>query len=195
MEPIVAGVDEVGRGALAGPVVAAAVIFPYPLPSSLATCLPEIKDSKLLSRKQRTKLAYLIMDTCDWSVSEVPAEMIDKMNIFNASLYAMAMAVEGLHSQPGLVLVDGKAEIPNFRFPQRAIIDGDQLDKRISAASIVAKNYRDTVMIEIAPSYPEYGFEKHVGYGTKVHKLAIAEFGPSDLHRKTFRGVSEYVRR
>jgi len=198
MEPkIVAGVDEVGRGSLFASVVAAAVIFPVQ-PSwewiKLSSYITEIKDSKQLTAKKRAELSGIIRETCDWSIAEVSADKIDEMNIFRATLYAMFQAVHTLHWKPDLVLVDGSAEIPGLGIAQQAIIDGDNIDKRIAAASIVAKDYRDTLMIEISPSYPEYGLDKNKGYGTKAHKLAIATYGPTALHRKSFRGVSEYVR-
>lgn len=194
---IVAGVDEVGRGCLAGPVVAAAVVFP---PKSswewvkLESYLPEITDSKKLSKKKRQNLANIISETCDCSTHEVSAELIDDINIFQASLKAMRAAVENLHRKPDLLLVDGPSIIPHLDMPQRAIVDGDKLEKVIGAASIVAKVYRDSLMSALAPSYPEYGFEKHVGYGTEFHRKAIALYGPCPLHRRSFRGVKEYVR-
>lgn len=190
------GVDEVGRGCLAGPVVAAAVILPdqhYPW-------IDEIKDSKKLSPKKRQKLAALITDHCVYAIREGPISMIDADNILQTTLWTMRQCVDAigrqvdLTSRPYLVLVDGKFTIPYVDLPQEAIKGGDDIDKSIGAASIIAKVYRDNYMIGMDVAYPEYGFAQHKGYGTEKHREAIMVYGPCRLHRKTFRGVYEYVK-
>lgn len=197
MVRIVIGTDEVGRGCLAGPVVAAAVI----LPSDLPPWANEIKDSKLISPKKRAELANKIAEQCVWSIKEVSAVQIDEINILQASLSAMREAVRDIYSRlPSpdsvLVLVDGNHKIPNLDLPveQQAIIDGDNLHRAIGAASIIAKVYRDLQMMMLGSFYPEYGFGKHKGYGTAEHREAIMVHGPCSLHRKTFRGVYEYIK-
>lgn len=197
MDRIVIGTDEVGRGCLAGPVVAAAVI----LPSDLPPWTNEIKDSKLVSPKKRAELANKIAEQCVWSIKEVSAVQIDKINILQASLLAMREAVRDVYfrlpSQDSvLVLIDGNHKIPNLDLPveQQAVVDGDNLHKAIGAASIVAKVYRDLQMYMLDSLYPQYGFGKHKGYGTAEHREAIMVHGPCSLHRKTFRGVYEYVK-
>ena len=197
---LVIGVDEVGRGCLAGPVVAAAVI----LPSDPPNWVLEVKDSKKLTAKKRELLASKIRESSVWSVAEMPPEIIDQFNILNATLLAMHRAVlsvfqiakqdRDLSVEDFLVLVDGNQNIPDLTFAQKALIGGDNLSKSIGAASIEAKVYRDNLMKEADTSYPEYGFSKHKGYGTEEHREAIMVYGPCPLHRKTFRGVYEYVR-
>jgi ribonuclease HII len=183
----VAGVDEAGRGCLAGPVVAAAVI----LPSEIV--IRGLTDSKLLSAGMRTDLAREIraMATA-WSVAAVEASEIDATDILQATLRAMSEAVARLSPQPRLVLVDGVA-VPPLCVPARAVIRGDRKVPAISAASILAKVSRDRLMDDWAARYPGYGFAQHKGYGTAVHRAALARYGPSPLHRRTFAGVREYV--
>lgn len=194
---ITIGVDEAGRGCLAGPVVASAVILPdveYPW-------IEDIRDSKKLSAKKRVALANDISKFCIWSIREVPAYQIDEINILQATLLAMRNAVEDVYSQssefqkPGLVLVDGNKRIPGLKIPveQETIPGGDDLIKAIGAASILAKVYRDNYMTGIDAIHPEYGFAKHKGYGTAQHREAIMVHGPCPIHRKTFKGVFEYV--
>ncbi len=191
---VTVGVDEVGRGCLAGPVVAAAVIIPDSFHA--LDWILEVRDSKKLSPKKRQYLSSMICQDSIWAIREVPARMVDEMNILNATLRAMNMAVNSVISQggnPGLVLVDGNRKIPDIGLPQETIIGGDDVMKDIGAASIIAKVYRDKLMVDADLLYPEYGFAQHKGYGTKQHRQAIMEYGVTPLHRKTFKGVSEYV--
>ena len=193
----VAGVDEVGRGPLAGPVVAAAVILPRGFSH------PEIKDSKLLSAKQREKLAPLIRESAEsWGLGVVDVEDIDRINILKASLLAMVKALEGLKSRPDCVLIDGNQRIPKQflhesksftarSLYQKTIISGDLLCISIAAASIVAKVARDAMMVELDKRYPEYGFASHKGYTCDVHLEALRRYGPTPIHRQTFQPVRD----
>jgi ribonuclease HII len=180
-------VDEAGRGSLAGPVVAAAVILPHD------AVLPGLTDSKLLSPAVRSRLAEAIHAAAtSWAVAAVEAADIDATDILRATLRAMAEAVRQLAPQPDLVLVDGNV-VPGLRMPARAIIQGDRRVPAISAASILAKVIRDRIMEDWGARFPAYGFARHKGYGTAAHCAAIAQHGPSPIHRRTFAGVREYV--
>ncbi len=184
---LVAGVDEAGRGSLAGPVVAAAVILPP------AVVVPGLTDSKLLTPTLRSRLAEAICAVATaWSVAAVEAADIDATDILRATLRAMAEAVGGLTPQPGLVLVDGNVT-PRLPMPARPVIRGDRRVAAISAASILAKVTRDRLMEHWAARFPAYGFAQHKGYGTAGHRAAIARHGPSPIHRRTFAGVREYA--
>jgi ribonuclease HII len=184
---LIAGVDEAGRGSLAGPVVAAAVILPP------GAALPGLTDSKLLTPAARSRLADAIRAVArSWAVAAVEAEEIDLMDILRATLHAMVGAVRQLAPQPDLVLVDGNV-VPRLPMPARAIIQGDRRVPAISAASILAKVTRDRIMEGWAARFPAYGFARHKGYGTVAHRAAIAEHGPSPIHRLTFAGVREYA--
>ena len=184
---IIAGVDEVGRGPLAGPVVAGAVILDPNKPIS------GLADSKKLSEKQREILFPIIQDQCiAWAIGRAEVSEIDSINIFQASLLAMQRAVNALSIKPTHVKVDGKF-CPTISVTCEAIIKGDQLIPEISAASILAKVIRDREMVEWAKKYPGYGFEKHKGYGTKQHKEALQELGITPLHRKSFSPVRELL--
>ena len=190
MEYLIAGVDEVGRGPLAGPVVAAAVIFYPDRPIS------GVKDSKLLSLKQREKLFIEITENvlC-WSLGRVEVEEIDAINIHYASLLAMQRAVANLATKPNKVLVDGKFP-PKLEYECEAIIGGDHLEPVISAASIIAKVIRDREMrYQWHESYPQYGFAQHNGYGTKQHLAALIEHGPCPIHRRSFAPVKAALRK
>ncbi|CAE79957.1 ribonuclease HII (RNase HII) [Bdellovibrio bacteriovorus HD100] len=185
--PII-GVDEVGRGCLAGPVYAAAVIFKSDALNDLVT------DSKLLSEKRREELADLILKEHIVGIGSASVEEIDEINILNASLLAMKRAVEKLGVKSGHVLVDGNKKIPNLKgFEQSTIVKGDLRVAPISAASIVAKVTRDRLMKDLGVKYPHYGFEIHKGYSTPVHKQSIVDHGPCIAHRRSFAGVKEYV--
>jgi ribonuclease HII len=178
-EKIVAGVDEVGRGPLAGPVVCAAVIMP------LDNIIDGIDDSKKLSEKKRESLSDLIKERAiAYNIAEIDQDEIDRINILNAVKKCMTKAVEGLKVKPDVTLVDGV----DTALPINAeyIIKGDSNSYSIGCASIIAKVYRDNLMKDYAKEYTEYGFEKHKGYGTKVHIEKIKEIGPCKLHRKTF---------
>lgn len=180
---LIAGVDEVGRGPLAGPVMAAAVILdPNKEISGLA-------DSKKLSEKKREELCPIIKKQClAWAIGRAEVSEIDEINILQASLLAMKRAVESLNLEPELVLVDGN-KCPDLNYPMEAIIKGDQKIAAISAASIIAKVTRDHEMIEYDSIYPQYGFAKHKGYGTKLHIEAIQEHGITPIHRTSFAKV------
>jgi ribonuclease HII len=193
----IAGIDEVGRGPLAGPVVAAAVILPR------GYAHPEIRDSKLLTAKQREKLAPVIQEnaTC-WGLGVVEVDEIDRLNILQASLLAMVKALAALESKADCVLIDGNQTIPLRLFGigkfltgrslyQKTIIKGDQSCLSIAAASIVAKVARDQMMIELDKRYPEYGFAAHKGYSCAVHFDALKRFGASPVHRQSFKPVRD----
>lgn len=181
----IAGVDEAGRGALAGPVVAAAVI----LKPSAKLLVGQVTDSKKLSALKREKLFEPIHEHAACvGVGIVSPEEIDRINILQASLWAMKLAVDQLSTMPDLCLVDGNTKAPlEGTILQKTIVQGDLRVFSISAASIVAKVTRDRIMTGLDSSYPVYGFKKHMGYGTKDHVRALADHGYSDVHRKTFR--------
>jgi ribonuclease HII len=179
----IAGVDEAGRGPLAGPVVAAAVILdPHNIPDGIA-------DSKLLEAGVRRALYREILATARVGIGIANVDQIDADNILNASLWAMANAVAELGLKPRLVLVDGNKVPPQLDCAARAIVKGDAKCISIAAASIVAKVTRDTIMIELAREYPHHGFERHKGYGTAEHHAAIERYGVTPHHRRSFRAV------
>ena len=183
----IAGVDEVGRGPLVGAVVAAACILPVDYD------MPGLMDSKKLSEAKRETLNALIKEQAlTWAIAESSAAEVDSVNVLQASLLAMHRAVAGLKQQPDFVLVDGN-RLPQWKYSARAIVGGDNLEPAISAASILAKVYRDQQMIELAERYPNYGFEKHKGYPTKQHLEAIQAYGIIDEHRKTFAPVKKVL--
>lgn len=177
---IIAGVDEAGRGPLAGPVVAAAVILPKNFDIS------EIDDSKKLSEKKRAELADIICKTCKVGIGVSSQEVIDKVNIRNASLMAMVKAVYCLDIKPHCLLIDGNAKT-DCGIYEEAIVKGDSKSFSIGAASIIAKVFRDKIMEEYSKIYPKYFFEKHKGYPTKKHKEAIATHGILPIHRQSFK--------
>jgi len=183
----IAGVDEAGRGALAGPVVAAAVLIP------VDQVLAAAADSKVLSRAARLS-ALLAIEAAAAAIGVGVAEVeeIDALNILRATFRAMAAAVAALPRLPDLVLVDG-ALVPPLPLPCRAIPHGDALIPVIGAASIVAKVRRDAIMAALDVAHPPYGFARHKGYGTAVHRAALAAFGASPVHRRTFAGVREHL--
>ncbi len=184
---IIAGSDEVGRGPLAGPVVAAAVILPENYD------LPGLTDSKKLSEKKRNILFELIKEQAvAWSVSEASVEEIDQINILQASLLAMKRAIESLAILPDKALVDGN-RCPELDINVQAIIGGDLTIPVISAASILAKVTRDRQMIELDKQYPNYGLAAHKGYGTKLHMAAIQEYGPCPIHRRSFAPIKKLL--
>lgn len=178
----VAGVDEAGRGPWAGPVVAAAVILD-------AQCIPDgIADSKVLDPEVRERLYHRIAESAQVGVGIAEVDRIDRDNILNATLWAMSRAVAALSSAPRLVLVDGN-RAPRLACAARTIVKGDALCLSIAAASIIAKVTRDRLMVEVGRSWPDYGFERHKGYGTPEHKAALDRHGPSPHHRRSFRPV------
>ncbi len=184
----IAGVDEAGRGCLAGPVVAAAVILPR------SFNLPGLADSKVLSAPEREALAQGIMaQAVAFAVGVASVREIERLNILQATFRAMDRALARLGRVPALALIDGDKTLPSHlgagRLPQRAVVDGDALVPAISAASILAKTWRDGLMQRIHVRHPGYGFDVHKGYGTKAHREAIRRLGPCPFHRRTFRGV------
>ena len=180
----IAGVDEVGRGALAGPVVAAAVIL------NLDDVPKGINDSKQLTRRQRERLTDEIQQKAlAFSLAQVEPDEIDKINILRASLAAMFGAVKLLNPPSDYVLIDGNQRISQLSCSQQTVIKGDSLSVSIAAASIIAKVARDKLMAEYDEKYPGYGFATHVGYATRTHQEALTKFGPSPIHRLTFHGV------
>lgn len=177
---IVCGVDEAGRGPLAGPVYAAAVILPK------GHIIEGVNDSKKLSEKKRDELFDKVIDECiAYSVGIATEQEIDEFNILQATFLAMRRAVEGLNVKPDIALIDGN-KTPGLDIEQRAIVKGDGKSANIAAASIIAKVSRDRYMLEMAKKYPEYQFEKHKGYGTKLHYEMLEKYGVSPIHRKTF---------
>jgi ribonuclease HII len=179
----IAGVDEAGRGPLAGPVVAAACI----LPSEFDT--KPLKDSKILTPTVRESLYQVITSSkAIWNIAVVDAETIDKINILQATLLAMKLAVEGLQEVPTLCQIDGN-KVPQLNIPAVAIVRGDATIPVISAASILAKVYRDRLMEEYDLQWPQYQFKKHKGYGTKLHRELLSLHGPSPIHRRSFSGT------
>jgi ribonuclease HII len=180
---IVAGVDEAGRGPLAGPVFAAAVILDPLRP------IVGLADSKILSAGKRDSLYLLIKEmSLSWSIAQASVEEIDQLNILQATLLAMQRAVNGLSIQPDEVLVDGN-RLPDLAMPAQAIVKGDSKVQAISAASILAKVERDKLMVDLNLQYPEFSFQVHKGYGTKQHLAEIDQFGILGVHRKTFNPV------
>lgn len=183
---LIAGVDEVGRGALFGPVVAAAVILP---PSALPQLVTEqIKDSKQLSVCRRLKLAEKICAVAvDWKIGYASTAEIDRINILQASLLAMKRAVIKLKVQPALCLVDGNQLIKDLPMPQQTLVRGDERSLVIASASIVAKVWRDALIVRLASKYPVYNLTANKGYGTELHLQALQQYGASRLHRTSFR--------
>ncbi|HEX7812083.1 MAG TPA: ribonuclease HII [Burkholderiales bacterium] len=180
---LVCGVDEAGRGPLAGPVYAACVILRQEDP------IDGLADSKMLTAQRREELAVEIRGrAAAWAIASASVEEIDRINILRASLLAMKRAVEQLGVEPHEVLVDG-LHCPEVRFPSRAIVDGDSLVAEISAASILAKTARDALMRELHGLYPDYGFDRHKGYSTREHLEALQRFGVCPIHRRSFAPV------
>ncbi len=189
---MIVGVDEAGRGPLAGPVVAAAVLLCKPRPSGL-------DDSKKLTALRRAGLEATIKRRCHWAVGVVDVDDIDRLNIFGATMLAMTLAVEALCAKLGCdpleVLVDGnltpQGRRPEWRWTARAIVGGDAIEPCISAASIIAKEHRDRMMCEAAKKHRHYGWERNKGYGTPDHLEALRVHGPTPLHRRSFAPVSQ----
>lgn len=183
---MIAGVDEAGRGPLAGPVVAAAVVLDT---SSNGLLIEGLNDSKQLSAARREALYPLIMGKAlSVGVGVVDALGIDRINILQATIVAMKQAIEGLAISPDFVLIDALT-LPDFPLPQKGIIKGDASSASIAAASIVAKVTRDRMMVDLHQRFPQYGFDIHKGYGTRLHLDRLREYGPCEIHRKSFRGV------
>jgi len=187
MYTLIGGVDEAGRGPLAGPVVAAAVVF------STGGIPLGIKDSKKLSHLQRTCLAEAIKEkAAAWSVAVVSAGQIDCFNILHATIRAMTAAVCGLSIKPQYIITDA-VRLPGITIPQLSLVHGDRLCVHVAAASILAKVCRDSLMDQWSPEYPQYGFSNHKGYPTPEHLKVLQKYGPCPIHRKTFKGVKEML--
>ncbi|MBU6268177.1 MAG: ribonuclease HII [Sphingomonadales bacterium] len=194
-ERLVIGVDEAGRGPLAGPVVAGAVVL-------CAGGIGGLADSKKLAAKRRAALEATIKARCRWAVGVVDVADIDRLNIFGATMLAMARAVGALCGELGVepheVLVDGNltpvGRLAEWRWPARAIVGGDAIEPCISAASIIAKEHRDRLMRAAAEAYPHYGWERNAGYGTAAHMAALREHGVTPLHRRSFAPVAQLLR-
>jgi ribonuclease HII len=184
---VVAGVDEVGRGALCGPVVAGAVVL------GASFDVAGVDDSKRLTSKQRERLAERVKtEALAWAVGVARVDEIDRYNILRATLLAMERALDALSTRPDLVLIDALA-LPRVRTAQRSIIRGDAQSVSIAAASIVAKVTRDALMRQIDGEYPGYGLARNMGYGSRDHREALRRLGPSDVHRRTFHGTQRWL--
>ena len=188
-ESIIAGIDEVGRGPLAGPVVAACVHVPdlsYPW-------LDEVTDSKRLSKLKRIKLSALIQQHCVWSIAEISPREIDQINILQATMRAMEKAAYGLSIVPNMIYVDGNRVPLNMPSPAKAVIKGDTKIIEIACASIIAKVYRDNIMEQLANDYPHYGWNTNAGYGSAKHLEAIEKYGVTTHHRQSFGPVRQKI--
>jgi ribonuclease HII len=182
---LIAGVDEAGRGPLAGPVTVAAVILKKPIAG--------LNDSKKLSEKKRFELEPLIIENAlAYAVVHISVEQIEDINILQASLLGMQQAVAALKVSPDKILVDGN-KCPEFTQPAQAIIGGDGKIAEISAASILAKNFRDRLMVKLSKEFPHYGFDKHKGYGTKYHLQQLHKHGPCEHHRKSYAPIQKLL--
>jgi len=186
---IIAGVDEAGRGPLAGPVVAAACVLPRGL------VIKGIDDSKKLTPKERKELYCTLVahPEVDFAVGVVEHQQIDLMNILQASLEAMAIAVKNLAVAPHFLLIDGN-QLPPTEVPSKAVVKGDSLSQSIGAASIIAKHLRDQMMMQFHLEWPEYGFDKHKGYATQSHIQAIHQHGPCPIHRQSFEPIKSKIK-
>jgi len=183
---VLAGLDEAGRGALAGPVVAAITVLDPTAP------LPGVRDSKQLAPEARAELAELVKAHASaWAIGVVGPELIDRVNILRATHLAMREALDRLPVRPDLVLVDGLA-VPTLACPCRAIVQGDRHSYLIAAASIVAKVERDALMVALDARHPEYGFAQHKGYGTAAHRRVLGALGPCPAHRRSFAPVAQW---
>jgi ribonuclease HII len=182
---MIVGVDEAGRGPLAGPVVAAAVVL-------CEGGIEGLDDSKKLTAKRRRELEAQIKAKCLWAVGLCSVEEIDALNILQATMLAMTRAVEGLNVEPKLVMVDGN-RLPRWSYHAEAIIGGDAIHPCISAASIIAKEHRDRMMVAADAVYPGYGWVSNKGYGAAVHMEALRRLGPTPLHRKSFAPVAQML--
>lgn len=184
---LIIGVDEAGRGPLAGPVIASAVI--------IKECIPGLTDSKKLSEKKRNLLAEIIKKEAQaFAYGEATVAEIDELNIHHATLLAMQRAIQGINMEADKIVIDGCFAPKNLVLPYETIIQGDLLHPSISAASILAKVKRDHLMYEYDIKYPKYGFAKHKGYGTSHHLQTLKEYGPCEIHRKSFTPVKKQVK-
>lgn len=188
----VAGVDEVGRGPLAGPVVAAAVVLPRTASGApgRAGWIRALDDSKVLTARQRERLAAIIRAECEWNLAAVSPQVIDQVNILQATRLAMRRAVAGLPARPAALIIDGN-EVAGSGLPERSVAHADARCVSVAAASIIAKVARDAMMEELDQVFPGYGFAEHKGYATDVHRAAITRLGPTTVHRLSFAPVRE----
>ena len=182
---MIVGVDEAGRGPLAGPVVAAAVVLCH-------DGIFGLDDSKKLTAKRRAVLETEIKAKCRWAIGLATVEEIDAINILQATMLAMTRAVEALDLEPALVMVDGN-RLPRWKYNAEAVIGGDAIHPCISAASIIAKEHRDRMMVAADADYPGYGWASNKGYGAAVHMAALRQLGPTPLHRKSFAPVAQMI--
>ncbi len=190
---LIAGLDEAGRGALAGPVTAAAVILPLQNEERLAA-LAEVNDSKQLSAEKREQFYDLIIEhALCWGVYATPAKVIDEIGILPATRLAMRESLKQLTPAAKYLLIDGRVRLATIATRQQSIVRGDGISLSIAAASIIAKVTRDRMMVEAAKNYPAYKFEGHKGYGTQFHRDQIAELGPCEIHRHTFEPIKSQV--
>jgi ribonuclease HII len=188
----VAGIDEVGRGPLAGPVVAAAVIMPKRIKRS--EWVGQVKDSKLLSSNQRKRLyGYIINTAVGFGIGIISSQIIDKQGIAKATRLAMKQAVEQCNPSPVYLLID-YVKLPEVPLPQKGVINGDSICFSIACASILAKVTRDHIMVELDKEYPGYGMSRHKGYGTKEHLDSLTRLGPCSIHRRSFQPIKETIR-
>ncbi|MBR74554.1 MAG: ribonuclease HII [Dehalococcoidaceae bacterium] len=185
----IAGIDEVGRGALAGPVVAGIVIFQR----QDFSWIDQINDSKLLSKINRETLANLIRENTIWSIGSVSNHVIDQIGIEASVSFAMELAIEQLEIKPSILLVDGNVKLPSVSIRYENIIKGDQKSASIAAASIIAKVYRDAYLLQLDSIFPLYGFASNAGYGTKTHIDTLKSIGPATIHRNSFKPVKDLV--
>ena len=182
----IAGLDEAGRGALAGPVTAAAVVLPLDDLESLAH-LAAVDDSKRLSPLARERLYELIVQRAlEYGIGTVPAQVVDQHGVISATKQAMIAAIQQLGLRPEFLLIDGRIRLPHTNLPQQAIVRGDSISTSIAAASILAKVTRDRIMGDLDAIYPQYGFAQHKGYGTLGHRTALEQHGPCPEHRLSF---------
>ena len=179
----IAGVDEVGRGPLAGPVIAAAVVLPG------ADAPPGLNDSKKLTAATRDRLADWVTANCDWAIGACSVAEIDQLNIYHAAHLAMCRAVAGLRAAPDLALIDGNKVPRGLTVPGQAIVKGDARSLSIAAASVLAKVWRDRIMVDLAQQHPGYGWDVNAGYPTPAHKKALLDIGVTPHHRRSFRPV------
>lgn len=186
----IAGIDEVGRGPWAGPVVACACILPPDFPQDI---LLKLGDSKKITAKKRETLEPLIAAHSLYAYGEASVEEIDALNILQATFLAMRRAIAALSQKPNFVLVDGNHNIKGLNIPQKAIIKGDSLCASIAAASIMAKVHRDRLMTHLAEQFPHYAWQSNAGYGTKAHQEGLAQFGISPHHRKSFKPIQKFL--
>lgn len=192
---IIGAIDEAGRGPLAGPVVAACVLIRGDALPHISEELSLINDSKKLSAKKREQAFHIIKDNFEFGIGMCDHNTIDRINILQAAFLAMKKAIGDLKQKPDYIILDGGFPMPNISIKQKNIIRGDSLVFSIAAASIIAKVTRDRIMLKMHEVYPDYGFDKHKGYGTKLHMEQLRNFGPSHIHRKSFRPVKRLLRR